>query len=113
MFEKLCLFLVYNYTSAFVGITDPQKFRECLKILKRVISRRRDPNNNHAITLPTAGSDMVEGGTLETRPPVPADTLTRSNSQKLRDDSEPRSVKSQSNSSLEPVLCHCVAFDCG
>ncbi|XP_052233464.1 kinesin-like protein KIF3A isoform X2 [Dreissena polymorpha] len=82
--KELCVEVVNQYLSGKIadpisaGITDPHKFRECLRILKKVVSRahKLDPNNN---------SPYRSGGEPEL---VPIATIERNDSQKLKEDHE-------------------------
>ncbi|WAR02936.1 KIF6-like protein [Mya arenaria] len=85
--KVMCVEVVNQYLAGKIsdpisaGITNPHKFRECLKILKRVISQRLDPNNNHQTVPGLEGPP--ENGDAE-----PMEVIQRHNAQKLREEGD-------------------------
>jgi hypothetical protein len=79
------------------GITNPNKFRECLRILKKVVGSptfgpvnpgENEPRRNSlSVTLPTHAA--LENGTSPVNgEPVDGETLQRHNVQKLKVDTD-------------------------
>lgn len=89
---KRCIYIIILLFLCYSGITNPYKFRECLKILKRVVSKGgHDPGSNGMnqslnVTLPR--HSPIENGTSPVNGEVADDTIQRHNVQKLRLDDE-------------------------